>query len=566
MDLKQPYLTSQLIAYIGNKRRLLPLINEALETIETQFEGEISFFDGFAGSGSVSRLAKSKGYRVYSNDWEEYSKVLNSALIGETEESISELFPSDYPLNKVIDELNQLPDPLEKDQYLTKYYAPAAMELDKADFKHERLFFTRQNALRLDAIRNRIETLYPESDQNKIQMRRKNILLAVLLYKAATHNNTSGIFKACHKGFGGYNGDALSRITRKIEMEAPILLKGNLPASEFFKEDIDQLVTGNKLPHVSIAYLDPPYNQHQYGSNYHLLNTIARWDKIPAPLDLNDKGELKEKAAIRKDWIETRSPYCYKDTAATHFEAMLMKLKATEILLSYSSDGIIPFEQMLTICEKKGRISIFTNEYTKFRGGRQSNSRVQTNIEFIIRISTQQQSRPEDRILIDNAMLRKKALLLSKKQFKKKQLYQIADKIEPNLDGKKKTTTLTFKLSKKNSITAQTSDGFNLKLTSTLNNLSRKETEKLIRQLSTAICQSKEDELQQLLIQVQENPNSPLAKKLPPTLKKLAHKKYKSNYQNYLKQIQKILPTLAEKEKITKAIENIDIIAAKRFL
>ena len=80
VDFSSPYLTEQLIAYIGNKRRLLPLVYRAIEKTGVPLEGA-KFFDVFAGSGAVSRLAKSLGCEVLSNDWEYYSYILNSAYI-----------------------------------------------------------------------------------------------------------------------------------------------------------------------------------------------------------------------------------------------------------------------------------------------------------------------------------------------------------------------------------------------------------------------------------------------------------------------------------------------------
>ncbi|RKX93529.1 MAG: hypothetical protein DRP84_08320 [Spirochaetes bacterium] len=95
-----------------------------------------------------------------------------------------------------------------------------------SDYRKERLFYTRYNGLIIDKIRNEIEALYPKNIVNRDVKRRreKYPLLSVLLYQAATHTNTSGVFKAYHKGFGGFSGDALNRIIKKIEMSAPILI------------------------------------------------------------------------------------------------------------------------------------------------------------------------------------------------------------------------------------------------------------------------------------------------------------------------------------------------------
>ena len=67
---------------------------------------------------------------------------------------------------------------------------------------------------------------------------------------------------------------------------------------------------------ADICYLDPPYAVHQYGSNYFMLNTIARWDRPPVSEERGPDGRLRQKAGIRADWKRTRSAFCYRDTAA----------------------------------------------------------------------------------------------------------------------------------------------------------------------------------------------------------------------------------------------------------
>ena len=82
IDFRHPYLSRQIIAYIGNKRRLLPLIREAVARCSVQGSEAPTFLDLFSGSGVVSRLARLSGFRVVSNDWEYYSYVINRAFLG----------------------------------------------------------------------------------------------------------------------------------------------------------------------------------------------------------------------------------------------------------------------------------------------------------------------------------------------------------------------------------------------------------------------------------------------------------------------------------------------------
>ncbi|WP_191015585.1 DNA adenine methylase [Treponema zioleckii] len=408
MDFSSSYLTEQIIAYIGNKRKLLPLIYSAIEKTGLEIKAGLKFLDAFSGSGVVARFAKELQFEVFANDWEYYSNVINRGFLETNKSDIKDLFGSEEKFCSLLREINNLPPPSEDDQYIAKYYAPKEFEADKADYRTERLFYTRQNALAIDKIRNYIEGNFNDSDK------RKNLLLAELIYEAATHNNTSGVFKAFHKEFGGHGKDALKRIFGKIQLNLPVLTDSN-QKMHIFMEDANQLA--RKLKNLDIAYLDPPYNQHQYGSNYHILNTIAKWDHVPASLELNNKGVLKEKAGIRHDWIQTRSSYCYKDDAQKSFEDLIENLDAKHILVSYSTDGIIPFEKMLEICMKRGKLSLVTNEYTTYRGGKQSNKRQNANIEFILCIDTSKKSDEGTKLMIDSVLAKKKFMLLFKQKF-----------------------------------------------------------------------------------------------------------------------------------------------------
>jgi len=277
--LDHPYLKEQIIAYIGNKRRLLGLIDTAVSQACPGAGEGLSFLDAFSGSGIVSRYARLKGFDLHTNDWEYYSYVINHAFLTHSEQDISALFGGIEKREALFESLNSLSDPDAEEEYIARYYAPRSRNIDEVDHTQERLFYTRDNALRIDRIRNRIEALYPrkESAENLF-------LVALLLYQAATHTNTSGVFKACHKGFGGHGKDALKRILQPITLQMPPLVESE-GQIRIYQKDINELIRSGATGHLDIAYLDPPYNQHQYGSNYHMLNTIALWDRIPEPLE-----------------------------------------------------------------------------------------------------------------------------------------------------------------------------------------------------------------------------------------------------------------------------------------
>ena len=164
----------------------------------------------------------------------------------------------------------------EADNHLTRgiiaeLYAPKD---DKDIQPDERVFYTSRNAMYIDTVRQLIESI-PKKHQK--------YFLAPLLSETSIHANTSGVFKGFYKNketgigqFGGINQDALFRITGDIELPFPVF-------SNFSSDTIICNGDSNKiiqvLPEVDVAYLDPPYNQHPYGSNYFMLNVILDYQR-----------------------------------------------------------------------------------------------------------------------------------------------------------------------------------------------------------------------------------------------------------------------------------------------
>ena len=314
---ERDYETSQLMPYLGNKRALVPRLRTVFRSLMEGISRPV-FLDPFAGSGSVARLARTLGMRVKANDWEPYAYTLNRAWLVLSKPELPELWAGQGGLSSVLDSLNahhpkrgdRAPDP-EAEPYMALWYAPR--DTARADWRTERLFFTRENAVFLDRVRERVEREYPSDpneDPRSPASRRRDLLLALILLEAAVHANTSGVFKAFHKGFGGHGRDALPRILGAMELEHPILPEAE--SAEVFCEDAAVFV---RRWTADLAYLDPPYNQHQYGSNYHILNTILRWDREPVPLDVGSDGRLLQKAGISRTWKATWSPFCGRLTA-----------------------------------------------------------------------------------------------------------------------------------------------------------------------------------------------------------------------------------------------------------
>ena len=388
------YLKRQLIAYLGNKRALLPFLSELLGPLAVRNGARAPvFLDPFAGSGSVARLARSLGYEVHANDWETYAWVANRAYLSLTPAGAEALFVRDGGLAAVLAELNSLKVP--REEFIARHYAPR--DTRRPDLARERLFYTRENALFLDAVREAIEDRWPEGSQAKI------LLLALLAYEASVHSNTSGVFKAFHKGFGGHSGDALGRILAPMELEYPALWDSPEHA-EVGCIDALEFVRGRS---AEVCYLDPPYNQHQYGSNYHLLNTVVR----------GDRPEATRKSGIRADWLATRSLFCSKATAPGALEALLDAIDARTLVVSYNTEGVIPFEVLHQLLESRGRVTIRVHDYVTYRGGRQSPKRQNNNLEFVLVVDTATSPVSGDRARVDRFLAERRLGTLLKGRF-----------------------------------------------------------------------------------------------------------------------------------------------------
>ena len=363
------YLFNQLFPYIGNKRKLLPLIFEAL--LKTGVT-EGLFVDFFSGSGVVSRLAKKNGFRVISNDWEPYSFFYNHAYIEQNK----------YPLFKELDGLEKTYKYLNSLEgihgYISEYYCP--WDDKNPDIKRERMFFTHKNGMKIDAVREKISEWGKEG---KINLKEKAILLSSLIYSVSYVSNTSGVFKGFHNGWGGKTGTALYRILSEIKLIPPVLFD-NKEKNKVYQ--IDSQLLAEKLDQkISIAYLDPPYNQHPYGSNYHILNTVALWDKPEINKNILVNGKKKNKSAIRTDWrTERRSAYNYKNRAITALDKLIQAINADYVLLSYSTDGNMNLKDVLEIFAGSGKLSMVSKPYKRYRVSTQRMSEKPYNVETVL--------------------------------------------------------------------------------------------------------------------------------------------------------------------------------------
>jgi adenine-specific DNA-methyltransferase len=209
-----------------------------------------------------------------------------------------------------------------------------------------------------------------------------------MLYATSYVSNTSGVFKGFHNGWGGQTGTALYRILSRFELR-PAVFFDNGEVNRTYQEDATDLARWLRRGRPDLVYLDPPYNQHPYGSNYHVLNSVALWDK-PALSPTITKGD---KAAIRTDWrTERRSKYNHRSEATQEFGELLDTLNARWILTSYSTDGMIPLEDLVRIACGRGRTEVVLKGYKRYRVSTQRFSKKPMNVEFVLVTDTSEKS------------------------------------------------------------------------------------------------------------------------------------------------------------------------------
>lgn len=340
VNFNSPYLTKNIITYIGNKRKLLMPISDIVDDITEKNPSFKTCLDSFSGSGIVSRLLRLKGFEVHANDLEEYTMPINYAFLKLKKDPLTE---KDYETLNNIKSTNR--------PYFSKHYAPANTK--KLDLKNERLFYSRENAIFIDGVLETIEN-WP--------LDKKNAVLASLLFKMSKHNNTSGVMKGFYNGWGGSNSDNLSRILGKITIEPINYIQA--PIGYVYNQKAEELQSNSKCPSVDIAYLDPPYNGHQYSSNYHLLNSAIKYD-------FYDPGSMhlkKNKVGIRRD--HNRSSFCYKGKVEETFEILFRNIEAKYTILSYNNEGLLSINKIKAIAKKYfTSINMVSKSHKKYAGG-----------------------------------------------------------------------------------------------------------------------------------------------------------------------------------------------------
>lgn len=318
--------------YIGSKYQLLEWIERAIKdkTGWSDFNGKI-IADLFSGTGIVSYHFRNKGATTLSNDAELYSSIITHAFAC-----------SEYNIvcKEFIEKINkEIVENLYKDcfGFITKNYSPYE--------ENERMFFTVDNAQRIDYIKSRIMDSKECLTENDYKF-----LLASLLLSADNVSNVPAVYGCYLKNFK-------TKATKQLIL-SPIHCLSELANLDSVVYNLDILSDDiKKNIKCDLVYLDPPYNERQYSKNYFPLNMIAFEGKMP---------ELKGKTGIPDNCFS--SSFCKKISVVEEsFKELFATLDTKWIVLSYNSESIVPKDKLVELMEGYGEVSVIERDYKRFK-------------------------------------------------------------------------------------------------------------------------------------------------------------------------------------------------------
>jgi adenine-specific DNA-methyltransferase len=311
--------------YIGSKTASLSAIAKAFGHGDKRLR---SLCDPFAGTCTVARHFKAKGWRVVTGDLLTQSYALQVAYVQMNQPP---LFRNLFAINKrqrlngseipphehVLAHLNALHG---LEGFVTREYSISGPA--------RRLFFTAANARRIDRIRQTIEKW---SESRQITTLEKWYLLACLLEAADRVANTACTYYAY-----------LKRLYRKARLDLslqPIAIVDNNQSNKAHLLDAASLV---KKADADVVYLDPPYNTRNYGAYYHLPETLLLWDRPKT----NGKSGIAHRPCY--------SPFYHRGTASDALSAVIKAAHAKLLVVHYAEDGLIPHKTILQQLKTSG--------------------------------------------------------------------------------------------------------------------------------------------------------------------------------------------------------------------
>jgi len=310
-----------LIKYIGSKRTLIPVILEAVR----RASNAQSVIDLFSGTSRVGHALKAAGYRVLSNDHNAYAATLARCYVQTDAEDVLE------DAKKLVREFNAMEG---EPGYFTETFCVKSR------------FFQPKNGARVDAIREAIAAkgLNPELEA---------VMLVSLMEAADRVDSTTGLQMAYLKTWA-------PRAHNNLELRVPEVL----PRAKHGKGQATCLdaLEAVKVLEADVAYIDPPYNQHSYLGNYHVWESLVRWDK----------PEVYGIACKRVDVRQRQSIFNSRPQFAGVMRRLLAAVRAPVLVVSFNNEGYLAREEMesmlTTLWDGQGKVTTLENDFKRYVG------------------------------------------------------------------------------------------------------------------------------------------------------------------------------------------------------
>ncbi len=307
-----------MIKYLGSKRKLIPKILQVVADLQSD---ACSVIDLFCGTSRVGYALKQQGFQVFANDLNAYAYTLAKCHVEANKSEIQK------PALQLIKEFNAMKG---SPGYFTQTFCENAR------------FFHPKNGGRIDAIRDKIV-------QKNLPRILEAVLLVSLMEAADRVDSTCGLQMAYLKSWA-------KRAHNDMELRMPVLAdKGTKGQSKAFQ--LNAALAANELK-ADIAYLDPPYNQHSYLSNYHIWETLVKWDS----------PEVYGIAQKRRDCQSKKSVFNKKKSFLEAFEQVIGNLNVKFAVISFNNEGFVNRLGMEELLGRFGKVSTQVIDYKRYIG------------------------------------------------------------------------------------------------------------------------------------------------------------------------------------------------------
>ncbi len=307
-----------MIKYLGSKRILIP----AIESIVGQLPDCHSVIDLFSGTARVGKALKASGWQVFCNDWNLYAQTLATSHV---------VFDDDR-LEEAMELLNHLRNINPVDGWFTDTYC------------RQSRYFTPENGARIEGIRDEIAKL-------ELDLELKNVALTSLMEAADRVDSTVGVQMAYLKKWA-------NRALQPMQLRDP----EPLPRSRHGKAEAHRLEAREAAATLKadVAYLDPPYNQHKYLGNYHVWETLVKWDQ----------PEVYGVACKRVECRERRSDFNSKRGIQQAMKELVSTLQCRYLLVSFNNEGYLDRHEMEQLLSERGVVTVLSKIHPRYVGAK----------------------------------------------------------------------------------------------------------------------------------------------------------------------------------------------------